>query len=223
VLESLQRKLGLDRRQVAAFASWDVLGAIVAHDPQAFTVNAGFADYEHPDPAIRELGRLQRETVTPWETVRHDVYTYRFARAHLETWKPRVLYIGFGETDDWAHDGRYDQVLAALERTDSYLQSLWETLQSHAEYRDRTSLIITVDHGRGRGPGGWKSHGKDAEGSQYTWAAFVSPDCPLRGEWADAETIRQDQIAATLCRFLGIDYNAEQPRAGKPIERLFRQ
>jgi hypothetical protein len=35
-----------------------------------------------------------------------------------------VLYPGLGETDDWAHDGRYDRVLEAFARRDEYLKQL---------------------------------------------------------------------------------------------------
>ena len=51
--------------------------------------------------------------------------------------------------------------------------------------------------------------------------AFVSPDVALRGEWQNAETIFQNQAAATLARFLGLDYLKQTPGAGKPVKRLF--
>ena len=60
-----------------------------------------------------------------------------------------MLYLALGETDDWAHDGRYDRVLETYARTDDYLKQLWTWLQSQPEYRGRTHLLITTDHGRG--------------------------------------------------------------------------
>jgi hypothetical protein len=221
VLEFLKRKLQLDARQVAAFASWDTIGWIVEHQANTITSNAGYAAYEHPDPVIQEMSRLQFETVTPWDSVRHDLYTFRFALAHLKTYQPRVMYIALGETDDWAHDGRYDRVLQVLERTDTYLRQLWEFIQAQDRYRDKTTILITVDHGRGGIAGQWKDHGKKIEDSKYIWLVTVSPDSPLRGEWANAETVYQNQIAATMCRFLNVDYGENNPSAGKPIARLF--
>lgn len=221
VLEFLKRKLRLDPKQVSAFASWDTIDWIVEHEAGAITSNAGYEAYEHPDLAVQELSRLQFETVTPWDSVRHDVYTFRFAMAHLKTHQPRVLYVSLGETDDWAHDGRYDRVLQALGRTDACLRQLWEFLQSDERYRDRTTIMITVDHGRGNNAGRWKDHGEKIEEAKYTWLAIVSPDSLLRGEWAGTETVYQNQIAATMCRFLNIDYSENTPQAGKPIARLF--
>ena len=112
------------------------------------------------------------------------LYT-RLALSHLATYRPRVLYLALGETDDWAHDGRYDRVLEAYARSDAYLKELWDWLQSQSDYRGRTSLLITTDHGRGRTPTDWKDHGDKHQGSGDTWVAFVSPDWTKRGEWRD--------------------------------------
>lgn len=221
VLEFLKRKLRLDARQVGAFASWDTIDWIVEHEAGAITSNAGYEAYEHADPAIQELNRLQFETLTPWDSVRHDVYTFRFAMAHLKTYQPRVLYVSLGETDDWAHDGRYDRVLQALARTDAHLRQLWGYLQGNDYYKDRTTIMITIDHGRGNNARRWKDHGKKIEEAKYIWLAVVSPDSQMRGEWAGAETIYQNQIAATMCRFMNMDYMESNPQAGKPIMRLF--
>ncbi len=223
VLEILRRELRVDPRGVAAFASWDVLDVIVEHEAGSITANAGYEPYDHPDPIIRELSRLQREASTPWETVRHDYYTWRFARAHLETHRPRVVYIGFGETDDWAHDGNYERVLDALHRTDGYLRDLWGLLEASEEYRDRTTLLISTDHGRGDTTADWKDHGEKVEGAQHIWIACFGPDTIERGEWRDAPEVRQDQIAATMCALLGFDAGAILPEAAPPILRFIKE
>ncbi len=220
VLEVLRRELRVDPRGVAAFASWDVLDVIVEHEAGAITANSGYEPYDHSDPIVRELSRLQREAPTPWETVRHDTYTWRFARAHLETHRPRVLYIGLGETDDWAHDGNYDRVLDALHRTDGYLRELWSLLEESEGYRGRTTLLISTDHGRGDTTADWKDHGEKVEGAQYTWIACFGPDTAERGEWRDAPEVRPDQIAATMCALMGFDPTALLPEAAPPIQRF---
>jgi Metalloenzyme superfamily len=222
VLEFLKRKLQLNTRQVAAFASWDTMDWIVEHEPGSITSNAGYEAYEHPDPVIQELSRFQFQAVTAWDGARHDAYTFRFAMAHLKSYHPRVLYISFDETDDWAHDGRYDRVLQALERTDAQLRELWQFLQGDQQYRGKTTVIITVDHGRGNIAGQWRDHGKRIDGAKHIWIAIVSPDNQLRGEWKNTDTIYQNQIAATMCRLLNVDYSENNPGAGKPIARLFR-
>ncbi len=218
VLEVLKRELELSRAQVAAFASWDVFDWIVEHEPGSITSNSGFEAYEHPDAEVQALSRWQFETPTPWDSVRHDLYTFRFALAHLRSHAPRVLYLALGETDDWAHDDRYDRVLGALERTDRYLEQLWKFLESDQRYRGKTTILMTTDHGRGNTASDWTDHGSKTEGAQNVWIAFVSPDLARRGEWRDTATIRTSQIAATLCQLVGVDYRRHEPEAGPPID-----
>ena len=77
---------------------------------------------------------------------------------------PRVLFVGYGETDNWAHQGRYDLVLDSAHRMDHFVQQLWDTMQAMPQYHGTTTFIITTDHGRGSGPTEWKEHGVGAEG-----------------------------------------------------------
>lgn len=221
ILDFLQEALELDRTQVAAFAAWETFRWIVSRNADAFTVNAGYQESDDSDPAMQALSRQQFETPTPWNNVRHDYYTFELAMRHLAVHRPRVVYLALGETDDWAHDGRYDRAIEALARTDGYLRTLWQWLQSDDQYRDRTAIIVTTDHGRGNTTADWTDHGSETDGAQYIWIAVVSPTVPLRGEWRGHEPVYQNQIAATLARFLGLDFASLTPSAGPPIEPLF--
>lgn len=217
LLEALRTHLGLPASGVATFASWAVFNEVVEHTPGALTVNAGYEAFDHPDADVRALSQLQFETPTPWNSVRHDVYTFRLAMAHLRTARPRVLYLALGETDDWAHDGRYDRVLEAFARSDNYLRELWTWLQSQPDYRGRTHILITTDHGRGRTAADWRQHGAKVEGAEHVWMAFVSPLFPQRGEWRDHPPLSTNQAAATMAAWMGLDWTALRPNAGKPI------
>ncbi len=221
VLDFVQTKLGLGENKVASFASWNVMNEIATSKPNAFIINAGFEAYESKDSTTRKLSTSQFETQTPWDSVRHDFYTFRFAMDFLKTNHPRFIHIGLGETDDWAHDKRYDRMVEALNRTDNYFRELWEFIQSDAQYKDKTSILITVDHGRGSTALDWYSHGKDVPEARWIWMAFISPASKLRGEWKNSETIYQNQAAATLTKFIGLNYSQQNQNAGKPIEKLF--
>jgi hypothetical protein len=217
VLEAMKHGLGVSSDRIAAFASWGTFDAIVEHQAGAITSNAGIEDYESDDPQLRLLNQLQRELTTPWESVRHDGLTFRLALAHLAAHRPRALYIALDETDDWAHDGRYDRVLTTLAQIDRYLQQLWEFVESQPDFRDKTTLIVTVDHGRGRTPQDWRTHGAKVEGAQDIWIAIVDPDSRRRGEWINAPALRQNQIAATLARAVGLDWGLLSPGSGPSI------
>ena len=196
------------------------MNAIAANKPDAFLINAGFEAYQSSDPEVRRISAAQFETPTPWDTVRHDYYTFQLAMAHLKKYHPRVLHIGFGETDDWAHNKRYDLMIKALRRNDDYFKELWKFLESDKQYKGKTTIIITTDHGRGETAENWSDHGEDVPEARSIWMAFISPDTNLRGEWKDSKTLYQNQVAATLCKYLGFDYSEQNPNAGKPINEV---
>lgn len=206
VLEYARAALGLDASQVALFASWDVFNGIGEHTPGQLTINAGFeALAAPPDATAKGLSDAQFDTPTPWDSVRHDYYTFRLAMDHLQRHRPRVLYLALGETDDWAHDGRYDRVLEAYARTDAYLAELWTWIEAQPDYRGRTHLLITTDHGRGPSPATWRDHGEQVAGAERTWMAVVSPAMSRRGEWRDHAPLTNAQVAATMLGWLGLD------------------
>ncbi|MFN0111901.1 MAG: phosphoglyceromutase [Blastocatellia bacterium] len=222
VLEFLKRKLKLNKTQVALFGSWDVFNWIAEHEEGAITINAGHEPYELAAGAeTKAFSKLQTEMLSPWDSVRFDYFTVRFAMEHLKTYQPRVMHIALGETDDWAHDGDYTHTLDSFHRNDQQFKELWDYLQSSSKYKGKTSILITIDHGRGNTIKDWTDHGEKVPDAQYIWMAFVSPDSALRGEWNGTETIYQNQVAATLCRWLNIDYSENNPQAGKPVARLF--
>ncbi len=221
VLEFFREQLGVPSQQIAAFAGWDVLDWIVASQENYIFSNAGFAAYEHVDSAIQLLSRQQFETPTPWDSVRHDSYTFAFAMAHLRSHRPRVLYLGLGETDDWSHDKRYDRVLEALHRNDRQFRELWEWLQSQDDYRGRTVIYFTTDHGRGDDPLNWMHHNDKLDGAAFTWLAAAGAGIQARGELAPAPAVGQNQIAATLAASLGLDYRSRYLEAGKAVD-LFK-
>jgi hypothetical protein len=217
VPEALRAHLRLSARDVAVFASWEVMNEVAEHTPGTLTVNAGYEPFELDWPGARTLSQLQFDTPTPWSSVRHDAYTFGLAMAHLGAARPRVLHLALGETDDWAHDGRYDRTLEAYARNDRQIRELWIWLQSQPDYRGRTHLLITTDHGRGRTTKDWRHHGADVAGAEDVWMAFVSPGVAARGEWRDHPPLVSAQAAATMAGWMGLNWIADHPRAAQPV------
>ena len=217
VLEWLRKDLQLPASGVAVFGSWETFNVIAEREQGAITINAGYEDVAGADPEMRTLSALQHLTPNGFHGARHDIYTYRFARAHLQVAKPRVLYLAFDETDDWAHLKRYDLVLDALHRSDAQLEQLWNWLQTDPQYRGKTTLVLTVDHGRGRTPADWTDHGKDVVGAHETWLGCFGPTVAARGERSGGDPLYQKQVAGTIATLLGRNFAAAVPGAAAPI------
>jgi hypothetical protein len=217
VLEWLNKKQAY-QGQVAAFAAWDVFPSIFNAGRAGFPVIAGYDPLRDltDDPRVDLLNHLKAEIPRTWDDEPFDVVPFYTALEYLKDRKPRVLYISLGETDDWAHEGNYPEYLNAAHRADEYLRVLWETAQSMPEYRGKTTLIFSPDHGRGDGRK-WTDHGGKVVSSKYIWMAFLGPDTPALGERSKIPAVTQNQIAATLAAFLDEDYTAEVPKAGRAI------
>src|SRR5262249_37827367 len=149
-------------------------------------VNAGFAplDSVEQTPDVQLLNRLMGETPLAGQETRYDAFTFRAALTYLKAKKPRVLHVSFDETDEQGHAGRYDRLLGSAHKDDAFVQVLCETIQRMPEYRGKTTLIVTTDHGRGDAPVEWKNHGQKLPESQDTWIGFLGPDTPALGERA---------------------------------------
>ena len=205
--------------KVAAFGAWDAFNGIFNRERCGFSVNAGYDPLTTipATPELKLLNDLKAETVRIWPDEAFDPLPFHTAIEYVKAEKPRLLFIGLGETDDWAHTGSYPEYLNAAHLGDSYLRQLWEMVQSMPEYRGRTTLIVLPDHGRGVGAL-WTSHGEKIPESKQTWMAFLGPDTPAQGERKAADPVTESQIAATLAALLGEDYHTSVPKSGAPIQ-----
>ena len=204
---------------VAAFASWDVFDWIINEQRSGIPVNSGY-NLAEGELSEREeyLNKLQEQAPRLWGGVRPDFLTHNFALAYLAREHPRVVYISYGETDDFAHDGSYNRYLDAAHATDAMWRDLWTFLQRDAQYRGKTSIIFTTDHGRGDSPmTRWRGHGQDYAGSDAIWIAVVGPDTPARGEMTGAGQLYQNQVARSAAALLGLDYRPEGLTVGEVL------
>ena len=168
-------------------------------------------------PREELMNRLYRTTTRLDNEDVYDSFVQVPLLDSFRTQHPRVLFVGYGETDNWAHQGRYDLVLHAAHDFDGFVKELWDRMQSMPAYRDKTTFIITCDHGRGSGKEQWKEHGVEEPGSENVWIAVMGPDTPALGERTQISRVTQSQIAATLAALIGKDYPKAEPAAAAPI------
>ncbi|MBL7751766.1 MAG: alkaline phosphatase family protein [Chitinophagaceae bacterium] len=212
VLEYLHRQKDF-KGKIAAFTSWDCFDAILNEPRSGFLVSSGFDKTGLNTPEFRMLDEAQFLSPQPLgDGVRPDFLTYTFAKKYLETFKPRLLYIGFDETDDYAHSGKYDEYLYSGYMTDKWIGDIWNYLQSQPQYKDKTTLLITTDHGRGdKEKKQWTSHGEKVPDASEIWFAAIGPDTRPLGEMKEEGQWYQRQVATTIAAVLGYDFKPKHP------------
>jgi hypothetical protein len=210
------------RGQVAIYGTWDAYDNIFNKKRSGLVMQTGWALAPKANETPREvLLRELYETTTRFDE--GDVgnsFLQIPLLDYVKSGHPRVLFVGYGETDNWAHQGRYDLVLDSAHRMDHFVQQLWDTMQAMPQYHGSTTFVITTDHGRGSGLTEWKEHGVEEKGSENIWIAVMGPDTAPLGERTQVAPVTQAQIAATVAALVGRDYHHDVPQAALPIEAV---
>jgi len=204
--------------KVAAFGSWDVFPFIVNEERSGVPVNAGFEKAtENLNSREEFLNELQDQIPSPWGTVRLDAFTHHYALEHMKKEHPKLVFISYGETDDFAHDGDYQSYLKSAHNTDTLIKDLWDFTQQDDFYKDQTVFLITTDHGRGTEPlDTWRSHGNDINGAGSVWMIAFGKDIGPKGEVKQSGQLYSNQIASTILKILDMPISKEVK--GKPMK-----
>jgi hypothetical protein len=216
VLEFLNKQ-SRTKGKVAAFGAWDAFDSILNEKRGGFPVISGFnpTGGKTPNASEKLINAMLKDSFKPWlndECL--DVFTHYSAFEWLKTRKPRVLYIAYGETDEWAHSGHYRSYLDAAHQVDAWIKQLWGYVQSDPQYKNKTTLFITTDHGRGdEVKTEWTSHNNKIKDSYQIWFAVMGPDTPVRGELKSEMQLYQQQFAQTIAKLMGYTYTADHPIA----------
>jgi hypothetical protein len=221
VLEYINKQKGYTGK-IAAFTSWDAFPYILNDKRSGLFVNADVDTIKLSAPNLQLINDIQLLSTRPVD-IRTDVLTYIAGREYLKTYKPKILYISLGETDDYAHAGFYEQYMASAHQSDAMIADLWKTVQSIPQYKDKTTMIITCDHGRGdKIKSTWQSHGPKIEDAHELWLAVIGPDTKPLGEIKTAGQLYQKQIAATIAQLLGFTFTGNHPVAD-PINSIYKK
>ena len=218
VFEWLNRRAGL-RGRVSVFGTWDVFPYIFNIERSRLPIWPSWEDrFESLRIKVPEFVTAMVEDTTPiWEDLTYDSFLFHAVVDHVQRKHPRLVFVGFGETDEWAHSGRYDLYLTAAHHVDDFVRRIWATTQGMRQYRDKTTFILTADHGRGSGPKTWRDHGEKVDGAEGDWIAIFGPDTPPLGERTNIPPVSESQIAATIANLLGEDFHQAFPQSGTAI------
>ena len=203
VLEHIQLMEGYTGK-VAAFSSWNIIPYIINEKKAGIPVNSGYELLVEEGDTLNALINQVQQSIHPAAATRNDMLTYSAARNYIEKSHPKVLFLGFGETDEYAHKNKYDGYLQKAHQFDQFVADLWYYVQTDPFYKNNTTFIITTDHGRGKYARSWNSHGFWVRGSGEIWTAMIGPDLQPLGEGKTPETRLLQHTAATVLQMLGI-------------------
>lgn len=202
-------------KKVVTFASWDALGRILNRNRNHMLVNLYGEDVigTNLTPLQKEMNAIQHYSIDIFgNSERPDANTYAMAKAYMMAEHPRVVYFDLGDTDEFAHEGKYDLYLDAAYKTDIMLKDLWDYIQHDSFYKDQTAVLLIADHGRGYGDE-WTSHGSKITHADETYFVGIGPGIPALGEVKTNEKVYQDAFAQMFANLLGFKFTANHPVA----------
>lgn len=148
-----------------------------------------------------EYGSSYGATIDTTAYQYNDVYTLENVKDVITNSHPHLIITNLAGTDRAAHDGPWSNYIEKLQRADSCVNELWSFIQSDPIYKDKTTLIITNDHGRHTT--NFSSHGDGCEGCRHISLLMLGPDTPINK--IDSVRHTQVDIAPTVGRLLNFN------------------
>jgi hypothetical protein len=187
---------------IAVFTSWNLFPYIFNKNRSKLIINSGYC-FPQNDSMITEQEEFEKDIIKIKESTRKDMLTYIAAKEYLQTKKPKIMHIGFGEADEFAHHKLYNNYLSNINMVDKMIADLWLFVQNEETFKNNTILIITTDHGRGNKDKNWDKHGVFIGGSNQTWMAVIGNCINPKGELKNKSITYNAQIAETIANLMG--------------------
>lgn len=210
VLEYLNSKDEF-KEQIAVFSSWDVFPYILNEKRNGIMMNSGYDQIGNDigNQTINMINLVQEQGIENKGASRYDLLTYTTAKEYIRINKPRIIVLGLGETDDFAHQKRYDLYLQQANQADRMIAELWNMVQTTPGYKNKTSFLITTDHGRGNNEKHWSGHGTFIRGSSQSWIAMMGPNIEPLGERDNKQQVHSKQLAESIAHLVGEEYSQQ--------------
>ena len=123
------------------------------------------------------------------------------ALEYLRSERPRLLHVGLGDADEWAHRGDYSAYLNAIHEADAFIGDMVSVLDDEGML-ESTTVLVTTDHGRARD---FRSHGPAFPESRRaflffngSWRQRCSSSTSASRAWA-ARGPTSPAMASTQC------------------------
>ncbi|MEO7801172.1 MAG: alkaline phosphatase family protein, partial [Ginsengibacter sp.] len=150
---------------------------------------------------------------------RTDKVTLDRAQTILSINHPKLVLINFKQPDAAGHAADSLAYLKGILDTDNYVDLLWKQLQSDTFYKNKTTMIVTNDHGRHTAGhlNGYVTHGDDCDGCKHIEFFAMGPD--FKSNYISTTTHDQVDIAATVAKLMKIEMPFSN---GKVIADIFK-
>ncbi|MGZ4054536.1 MAG: alkaline phosphatase family protein [Bacteroidia bacterium] len=150
---------------------------------------------------------------------REDSTTFKNLKSIAQKNHIRLAIVNFKQPDAAGHAADSAAYLKGIIDTDNYIYQFWNFLQNDPFYKDRTTLIVTNDHGRHTAGhlDGFVSHGDNCDGCKHIEFFAMGPD--FKQNYTCETPYEQIDIAKTVAELMGFNLPLSN---GKVMKDLFQ-
>jgi len=197
------------KNKVIAFGAWDAFKRILNEKRAGFPVINGnhVDDFLLKDANFKLIADLMKDSYQPFGEESLDGYIKYMSLWYLKKYKPNAMYLSYGDTDELAHAGNYPEYLKAAHRFDEFIKSIYDFVNTDPEYKGKTTILITTDHGRGDIiKTQWTSHGQKIFDSHQIWYAMIGAGVEPVGEIKSNEQVYQKDLIHILSKISNLNF-----------------
>ncbi len=150
---------------------------------------------------------------------RADDVTISRVKNIMGQYAPNIIIINLKDVDSYGHANNWNAYINAIKTTDASIKEVWDHIQSLPAYKDKTTLIVSNDHGRHLDAnGGFAEHGDSCNGCRHIEFFALGPDFK-KNTTISTGNYEQIDIASTIAELLGVPL---QYAKGKVIKEVFK-
>lgn len=137
---------------------------------------------------------------------RSDLETMDVLLETMRQHHPRMVLVHFRGPDLHGHAADWSNYLSSIRETDELTFKLWQFIQKDSTYKDRTTLVVTNDHGRHHDTvrDGFVSHGDFCEGCMHINLYATGPD--FKSNHVSGTPRESVDLAPTISELMGFEY-----------------
>lgn len=123
---------------------------------------------------------------------------------YLRREHPQLTVMYLADVDHAGHSGVWNNYVSTIENADKIVADFWETIQQDNFYKDKTTMIVTNDHGRhDDAHGGFQGHGDGCPGCRQIMFLAIGPS--IRKNYVSTQMRRIPDVAVTAASILGVN------------------
>ena len=150
---------------------------------------------------------------------REDSVTFNHLKFIVTNNHVRLAVVNFKQPDAAAHLGDSLAYIQGIIDTDNYINEFWKLIQKNPKYKNKSTLIVTNDHGRHTAGhlDGYISHGDLCEGCKHVEFFALGPD--FKQNYTCETFYEQVDIASTVAELMGFKMPTSK---GKVMKEIFK-